>query len=309
MKSLNQKALLREITDYIMIAIGMLSYSIGWTIFLLPNNITVGGVAGLSSIIFWWQQIPVQITYFSLNIILLLIALKVLGLKFCIKTIFGVSMMTLFVALLRNAFPNPTILDEEPFMASIIGSCFCGVGLAFGLSNGGSSGGSDIVAAMINKHKDISLGRVILLTDLIIVSMSYLVLHNWELVIYGYVILFITSFVLDQVINSNRRSVQFLIISERYEEICQRINTEPPFRGCTLVDGTGYYTGNHLKLVIVVTKQRESALLFRLIDDIDPNAFVTQTAVIGVYGRGFDHFKVRKKGKKNHAVEQKAELK
>ncbi|MCI7309329.1 MAG: YitT family protein [Prevotella sp.] len=300
MNPLNNKTLMREISDYMMIALGMLSYSLGWTIFLLPNNITVGGVAGLSSIIFWWQQIPVQTTYFAVNLILLAIALKVLGLKFCIKTIFGVSMMTLFVALFRNAFPHPTILHDEPFMASIIGSCFCGVGIAFALSNGGSSGGSDIVAAVINKHKDISLGRVILLTDLVIVTLSYLVLHNWELVIYGYVILFITSFVIDQVINSSRRSVQFLILSERYEEICQRIISEPPYRGCTLVEATGYYTGNQMKMVIVVTKRRESALLFRLIDDIDPNAFVTQSAVIGVYGRGFDHFKVKKKAQKKN---------
>lgn len=298
MNPLNNKTLMQEISDYMMIALGMLSYSLGWTIFLLPNNITVGGVAGLSSIIFWWQQIPVQTTYFAVNLILLAIALKVLGLKFCIKTIFGVSMMTLFVAFFRNTFPNPTILHDEPFMASIIGSCFCGVGIAFALSNGGSSGGSDIVAAVINKHKDISLGRVILLTDLVIVTLSYLVLHNWELVIYGYVILFITSFVIDQVINSSRRSVQFLILSERYEEICQRIIGEPPYRGCTLVEATGYYTGNQMKMVIVVTKRRESALLFRLIDDIDPNAFVTQSAVIGVYGRGFDHFKVKKKAQK-----------
>lgn len=300
MNPLNNKTLMREISDYMMIALGMLSYSLGWTIFLLPNNITVGGVAGLSSIIFWWQQIPVQTTYFAVNLILLAIALKVLGLKFCVKTIFGVSMMTLFVALFRNAFPHPTILHDEPFMASIIGSCFCGVGIAFALSNGGSSGGSDIVAAVINKHKDISLGRVILLTDLVIVTLSYLVLHNWELVIYGYVILFITSFVIDQVINSSRRSVQFLILSERYEEICQRIISEPPYRGCTLVEATGYYTGNPMKMVIVVTKRRESALLFRLIDDIDPNAFVTQSAVIGVYGRGFDHFKVKKKAQKKN---------
>lgn len=300
MNPLNNKTLMREISDYMMIALGMLSYSLGWTIFLLPNNITVGGVAGLSSIIFWWQQIPVQTTYFAVNLILLAIALKVLGLKFCVKTIFGVSMMTLFVALFRNAFPHPTILHDEPFMASIIGSCFCGVGIAFALSNGGSSGGSDIVAAVINKHKDISLGRVILLTDLVIVTLSYLVLHNWELVIYGYVILFITSFVIDQVINSSRRSVQFLILSERYEEICQRIISEPPYRGCTLVEATGYYTGNQMKMVIVVTKRRESALLFRLIDDIDPNAFVTQSAVIGVYGRGFDHFKVKKKAQKKN---------
>ena len=214
-----------------MIAIGMLSYCIGWTIFLLPNNISTGGVAGLSSILFWGAKVPVQVTFFSVNAVLLIIALRVLGLKFCIKTIYGVVLLTMFVAAFRNLFPHPTILTDQPFMASIIGAVFCGVGIGYGLSFNGSTGGSDIVAAIVNKYRDISLGRVVLLCDMIIVTFSYVALHSWEQVIYGYVVLIITAFVLDQVVNSGRRSVQFLIISERYDEICERITADPPHRG------------------------------------------------------------------------------
>ena len=297
MTAVNKKAIYRELTDYVMIGIGMAFYSLGWVAFYLPNHITSGGVAGLSSIIFWGTHTPVQVTYFSLNLILLAIALKVLGFKFCIKTIYGVMMMTMFVSLFRQLFPNPTILRDEPFMACIIGSCFCGIGLGFGLSYHGSSGGSDIVAAIINKYRDISLGRVILLVDMVIVTLSYLVLKSWEQVIYGYVGLIVVSFVLDQVVNMGKRSVQFLIISERYDEICQRIISTPPHRGCTMIDATGYYSGNHLKLIVLVAKQREASQVYSLIDEVDPQAFVTQTSVSGVYGNGFDKFKVKRSKK------------
>lgn len=277
-----------------MIAVGMLSYCIGWTIFLLPNNISTGGVAGLSSIVFWGTGIPVYVTYFATNLILLGLALKSLGLKFCIKTIYGVVMLTTFTTIFRNMFPNPTILEGEPFMTCIIGAVFCGVGIGYGLAFNGSAGGSDIVAAIVNKYRDISLGRVILLVDMFIVTLSYVVLKSWEQVIYGYVVLIITAFVLDQVVNSGRRSVQLLIMSEKYEEICERITNEPPHRGCTIIDAHGFYTGSNIRLLLVVAKQREAGMLYRIIDEIDPNAFVTQSAVMGVYGRGFDKFKLKK---------------
>jgi yitT family protein len=292
---INKKVLYREILDYVMIAVGMLSYAIGWMVFLLPNHIGNGGVAGLASILNWGQGIPVANTYFVLNAILLAIALKVLGLKFCIRTIYGVVMLTVITKVMGSVFPHPGLLHDEPFMAAIIGASFCGVGLAFGLSYNGSSGGSDIVAAIVNKYRDISLGRVILLVDMTIVTGSYLVLRSWEQVIYGYVNLIVTSFVLDQVINSSRRSVQFLIISERYKEICDMISQGQPHRSSTIIDAKGYYTGNNIKIVIVVTRQREASYVYRMIDDIDPDAFVTQSQVMGVFGKGFDKFKVKKK--------------
>ena len=293
--SIKRNVVYREVLDYVVIAVGTLVYSIGWVIFLLPNNISTGGVAGLSSIVFWGTGMPVFITYFALNAILLVFALKILGWKFCIKTIYGVVLITVIVALLRSLVPDPGLLKDEPFMTSIIGGVFCGVGIGFCLLSNGSTGGSDIVAAIINKYRDISLGKVILLVDMGIVTLSYVVLKNWEQVIYGYVVLFTSSFVLDQVVNSGRRSVQFLIISERYDEICQHITEAPPHRGCTLLDAHGYYTGNDMKVLIVVTKQREAGLLYRMIDNIDPQAFVTQSAVMGVYGKGFDKFKVKKR--------------
>lgn len=295
---INKKVLYREILDYVLIAVGMLSYAIGWFIFLLPNHIGNGGVAGFASIVYWGQGIPASWTYFCLNAILLAVALKVLGLKFCIRTIYGVVVLTFFTRILGAYFPHPMLLHNEPFMAAIIGAVFCGVGLAFGLSYNGSSGGSDIVAAIVNKYRDISLGRVILLVDMTIVTGSYLVLHSWEQVIYGYVNLIITSFVLDQVMNTSRRSVQFLIISEHYKEICDKISYDQPHRSSTIIDAKGHYSGNDIKVVIVVTRQREASLVYRMIDEIDPDAFVTQSQVMGVFGKGFDKFKVKKKSHK-----------
>lgn len=308
--TISKKVLYRETLDYIMIAIGCISYSIGWTIFLLPNDISTGGVAGLSSIVFWAFNIKVSYTYFSLNALLLVVALKTLGWRFCVKTIYGVIVMTISVGLLREYVPDPTIMKGEPFMAALIGSLFCGTGLGFCLSYNGSTGGSDIVAAIVNKYRDISLGRVLILVDTSIVTLSYVVLKDWERVIYGYLSLVIVSFVLDQVVNSGRRSVQFLIISERYNEICKQITETPPHRGCTIIDAHGYYSGQTTKVVLVVTRQREARVLYHLINDIDPHAFVTQSQVMGVFGQGFDKFKVKSKNnnkKSNEATALKTE--
>jgi uncharacterized membrane-anchored protein YitT (DUF2179 family) len=281
-----------EVRDYLTIAIGMLSYCIGWGVFLLPNSITTGGVAGVSSILFWGTGIPVQLSYFVINGILLLIALRVLGVRFCLKTIYAVTVLTVGVAYVTANY-HGHLLQDQPFMAAIIGAVFCGCGVGLGLSSNGSTGGTDIIAAVINKYRDISLGRIIMFCDVIIISSSYIVLNDWEKVIYGYVVLYVTAFCIDQVVNSRRSSVQFFIISAKYKEIGERINREP-HRGCTVIDAQGFYSGNEVKMLFVLAKRRQSDMIFRIINDVDPTAFVSQSAVIGVYGEGFDRFKVRR---------------
>ena len=279
-----------ELQDYLMIAVGMLLGSIGWVVFLLPNNITTGGLPGIASILYWGLGIPVQVSYFVLNAILLAIALKVMGWRFCIKTIYAVVLFTMFTSIFEPMARNSGFLSDQPFMAAVVGACFLGMTSGMGLYSGGSTGGSDLIAAMVNKYHDISLGRVILICDLIIITSSYLVLRSWEQVIYGYVVLFISAFCVDRFINSMRSSVQFFIISDKYEEIAKHITAEA-LRGCTVINAEGFYSGHEVKMLFVLARQNESSRIFNIIDMIDPHAFVSQSAVIGVYGEGFDKVK------------------
>ena len=259
----SRQTILREAKDYVMIAVGMILYGIGWTVFLLPNDITTGGVPGIASIVYWATGFPVQYTYFSINFFLLLLALKLLGLKFCIKTIFGVFTLTFFLSVIQQLASGVSLLRDQPFMACVIGASFCGGGIGVAFCANGSTGGTDVIAAIINKYRDITLGRVILICDMIIITSSYFVLKDWEKVVYGFATLYICSFVLDQVVNSARQSVQFFIISNKYEEIGRHIN-EYPHRGVTIINATGFYTGREVKMMFVLAKKRESTIIFRL---------------------------------------------
>lgn len=290
--SLSRQVLLRETRDYLMIALGMILYGIGWTVFLLPNDITTGGVPGIASIVFWATGFPVQYTYFLINAVLLMLALKILGFKFSIKTIFAVFTLTFFLSLIQELTAGMHLLQDQPFMACVLGASFCGSGIGIAFSSSGSTGGTDIIAAIINKYRDITLGRVMMICDMIIITSSYFVLKDWEKVVYGFVTLYVCSFVLDQIVNSARQSVQFFIISKKYQEIGKEINAL--HRGVTVIDATGLYTGQEQKMMFVLAKKRQSTTIFRIINDIDPTAFVSQSAVIGVYGEGFDHFKLKK---------------
>ena len=280
--------------NYALLAVAMFIGCMGWMVFLLPNNIALGGVTGISSILYWGTGIPVQVTYFTINAVLLAFALRVLGLKFCLKTIYAVVFFTVFSTIIGEMTKDTTLLHDQPFMAAIVGATFLGISIGLGLLSGGSTGGSDVIAAMVNKYHDISLGHVILICDLIIITSSYLVLRDWEQVIYGYVVLFVASFCVDRVINTARRSVQFFIISDKHEEIGHAINLEAQ-RGCTVIDGQGFYTGKPVRILFVLAKQSQSAKIFHIIDQTDPHAFVSQSAVIGVYGQGFDQFKTGRK--------------
>lgn len=297
-QKISRKLLLSELHDYAFIFIGILMCASGWVVFLLPNHIMTGGTPGISSILEWGMGIDVEYSYIAINGILLLIALKILGLRFCVKTIYAVALFSTFIPILRNLVGDRQLLSDQLFMATVVGACFWGCGVGISLAAHGSTGGSDVVAAIVNKYKDISLGHAILITDLLIITSSYLVLRDWEQVIYGYVMLFISTFCVDQVVNMSRRSVQFFIITEKYNEIGEQINNNI-HRGCTLIKGQGFYSGRDVSMLFVLARRSESGRIFALINEIDPKAFVSQSAVIGVYGEGFEGFKARLRTKKH----------
>lgn len=292
---MTRKTRLHEIRDYIVIAFAMLIGAVGLNVFLIPNHIPMGGVGGIASILYWGLGIPVSVSYLVLNVFLLIFALRILGWRFCMKTIYGVAFFSLFTRIIESMSEGASpLLHGQPFLAAVVGGFFMGGSAGLGLSCNGSTGGSDTVAAMINKYYNISLGHVILLCDLFIITSSYLVLQSWDVVIFGFVCLFVQSLSVDHVVNSLRRSVQFFIISDKYLELSAAINTAAD-RGCTVMDGHGCYSGKDVHILFVLTRQRELQKVFRLISEIDPAAFVSQSAVIGVYGLGFDRFKVGKK--------------
>lgn len=291
----NKGKLWRQLRDYGIITIAMLLGVIGLNLFLLPNEITTGGIIGVASIVYWGTGIPVQETFFVINTVLLLVALKVLGWHFCAKTVYGVVVFTVASAVLQRVMPPDLhLLADQKFMACMVGAVFLGTSVGLGLSAGGSTGGSDVIAAMVHKYRDVSLGHIILFCDLTIITSSYVVLRDWEKVLYGYVLLFVISFVVDHIVNSLRQSVQFFIISDRYQEIGEAIN-EIADRGCTMLNGNGFFTKKDKKVIFCIAKKSESNFIFELIDEIDPNAFVAQSAVVGVYGQGFDHVKKHRK--------------
>ena len=292
----------RELKDYVAITLGIICYALGWAAFMLPYQISTGGVTGISALIYYITGIEIQVSYFVINAIFMVFALKILGLKLCIKTLYAIPALTfflwLFQVLLKDDAGNlPLLLGPgQEFMALVIGASMLGFGIGFVFIYNGSTGGTDILAWIINKYKDVSLGRLIMYGDIIIISSCYLVFHDWKRVLFGFCVLFIMSVVIDYVVNSNRQSVQFLIFSRKHEEIAETITKELR-RGVTLLDGTGWYSKQSIKVVVVLAKKNQSNEIFRLVRDIDENAFISQSNVVGVYGEGFDKLKIKNKKK------------
>jgi uncharacterized membrane-anchored protein YitT (DUF2179 family) len=274
----------------------------GVTVFMLPYSLTTGGVAGVASIIYYATGIEVQVTYVIVNIILLIIAIKELGIRFCFKTIYAVFFMTfvlwLFQRIIEIPDPNqtgammlPKFIGEESFMACVLGAILCGSGVALCFENNGSTGGTDIIAAIVNKHRNMSLGSVIMSCDVVIISSCYFIFHDWFRVIYGFVMLFICSTTIDYWMRRRQQSVQFMIFSRNPDAIADAIIET--HHGVTILDGEGWYTHTDRKVIVSIIRRRDQALMQRIIKHIDPYAFVSMTDASGVWGESFDKFKVQ----------------
>ena len=282
---------LNLVKDYVMITLGLFCYAFGFTAFILPEKIVIGSVTGLSSLIHFWTGANVAVTYYVINIILLAIAFRSVGKQFVLRTIIGATISTIFIGVLQPLFPEP-IIAQQTFMNVILGAVLCGLGLGTVFSHGGSTGGTDIIAAMVAKYSTVSFGRTMMYCDVLIICSSWLLFHSIDKIVYGLIFMVIYSVTADRVINNTRQNVQFLIISKKWEEIADNI-IAVAHRGCTILDGKGWYTKDDVKIVLVMCRKHESVNIFRIIKETDRGAIITQSNVNGVYGFGFDELKVR----------------
>jgi uncharacterized membrane-anchored protein YitT (DUF2179 family) len=286
---INRAVVLQEIQDQSIILTGLILYALGWTGFLLPNEITTGGATGIAAIVFFGAKIPVGITYICINGVLLLFSIKIFGFKFSFRTILSVIVIGSLLSILQPYFKEP-LVKGEPFMNCILGGVLCGTGLGLVFNYKGSTGGTDIIALIINKYRNISVGKGLLICDVIIIASAYLVFQSIEKIVYGLVVMGVTSYTVDMVLSGARQSVQFFIFSDKYAEIADTI-TQDLHRGCTVPDGIGWYSKKTVTVVIVPAKKTESTTIFRIVKHIDPHAFISQSSVIGVYGEGFQQIK------------------
>ena len=311
--TLDHRLIWNEVRDYLAILLGLVMYSIAFTVFLLPYQIVSGGVTGLSAIIYYATGFHLENTYIIINLILLVVALKILGFKFMMKTIFAIFALYFLLMFAQaimptqaNGLPIKVLGEGQDFMSMIIGSVITGIALATVFLNNGSTGGPDIIAASVNKYHNISLGSVLISVDFCIIGSCMFFpqfgdyIERAHKVMFGLCVMAIENFVLDYVMNARRESVQFMIFTKKWQEIANAIGTEMN-HGVTILDGHGWYTGQEIKVLCILAKKRESVYIFRLIKMLDPQAFVSQSSVIGVYGEGFDEMKVKiKQQKKNN---------
>lgn len=271
--------------DYLVILLGLSIYAVSLTGFLIPFKVVTGGLGGVSLLIRYSTGIPVWASYFTINLLLLILAWYIMGRKYVFKTLFSSIILTILLNIAERHITEALVANET--MAILIGAIGCGTGLGMVLASNSSTGGTDIIAAIITKFHYISMGRVLMLVDVFIILSSYFIFQSLEKIIIGFVIGFIIYYAVDMVIDGSRQSVQFFIFSRKYDEIATHINSELE-RGCSVIDGIGWYSKEPQKVVMLMVRRNESTSVFRLVQRIDKEAFITQSNVRGVYGKGFE---------------------
>ena len=310
--SISAKTVLRVGKEYLLMTIGLLLYVLGWSIFLVPNNLVGGGVTGIASIVQYATGGAIKIgwTYLGVNAVLLILALKTLGKSFGGKTVFAVLVCSFGLNFFQRVIPQEFIqtmaLDNGKLMCTIIGAIMAGAGIGISMSQGGSTGGTDIIALIVNKYRGVSPGRMILWTDSVIILSSLIVpsympdgtlmpfTEKVTTVVYGFVLIALVSTALDMVLSGSKQSVQLFILSKKSTEIADAI-TNDLHRGVTVLDGKGWYTKQSMQVLMVLTRKADLNIILRYIRSIDPDVFMSVSSVTGVYGKGFDALKTARK--------------
>ena len=284
------KKIQQEIKSYVLIGLGIILYSICSLSFLVPHKIVGGGVTGLSTIIYYLSNgtLPVGITFGVINVLLVAIALKILGPKFGVKTIFAIIIGSIAMSILQPLIPEALVSDK--FMSTVMAGILTGVGISIALAEGGSTGGTDIVAMLITKYKNVSPGKMLMYCDSLIILSSLVINFNIEGLMYGFVTMGVVSFTIDFVLTGKKQSAQLFLFTNKYEEVAERITKEIN-HGVSVVDCVGWYSKQSKKMLIVVVRKNEAIDVLRLAKQVDSNAFMTMNTVMGVFGRGFDEVK------------------
>ena len=294
----SKKQVLDEVKRYVIITLALFTMCLGWTAFLIPNHLMGGGVSGIAALIYWGTNgaISTGISVFVINAILLLIALKVIGVGFGIKTGYSIIMASLFMSLLQHFITDPMMAGEmqpfvsDHFLAAILGGGLAGLSIGVAFTQGGSTGGTDIIAMIVCKYRNISQGRVILLCDIIIISCGFIVGNTIEDFIYSFVVMGVCSYCIDLVLTGNKQTVKAFIFTSQPEKVADRIGNEM-HRGVTMINGTGWYTKHEGPILMVVAHKRESQMILCIVKEEDPQAFMTMNTVMGAYGKGFEQIR------------------
>jgi uncharacterized membrane-anchored protein YitT (DUF2179 family) len=296
--------------DYALVTVGVISYALGWSVFLLPNNLVGGGVSGFASILMYATGIPMGVTYFVLNVILLIIGTKILGTGFGGKTIYAIIMTSLMLSILPKVIPADFIhefaVSNGKLICTILGGVIAGFGIGLSISRGGSTGGTDIVALVWCKFKPASPGRVILIIDVGIILSSLLFPSYTDtgelltfsdklaVVVYGLIQVTVSGYAIDLYLSGSKQSVQAFIFTRKVNEMADAIAFDMK-RGVTVLPAKGWYSKDEKEVLMVVTRKTDLDLLLRYVKSIDPDAFLSVSTVMGVYGQGFDTIKVKTK--------------
>lgn len=282
--------------DFLAINIGMAVYSLGWAAFLLPYHITTGGMAGMAAILQYATGFPMQVTILIVNAILLAIAWWQLGWKFTLKTGYAVLALSTFLQIGQDMMTDSSgqliqlMGTDQDSMACVLGAIFNGIGIGIVFLSGGSTGGWDIVAALVNKFRNVSLGRVLLFLDFFVIASCWPLFHDWRMVVFGYVTLAVYTYALDMLINSSRQDVQLIIMTRQHQAISDQI-IQNTCHSVTVMGGEGYYSHQEVKVLITIVHKRELVKVLRMIKEADPMAFISQSRCEGVYGNGFNTIK------------------
>jgi len=285
---------MKTIRSHAIITFGILCIAIGWGAFLIPSKVIGGGVSGIAALIYFVTDIPPSIIYLLINAGLIVTSMKIVSVDFGLKSIYGAIVFSGMLALFQIIFPEPPV--DDVLLASIVGAILSGIGSGIVFTQGGSVGGTDLIAMMVTSRRNISPGRVIMMVDVVVISSSFLIL-DLQKMIYGYCVMVIAAYVVDFVLAGSKQSYQLFIFSNKYEEVAENLSKNVK-RGLTLVDAQGWYTRKPTKMLLIIVRKHEVTDVFRSVKEIDPEAFISMGNVMGVYGEGFDRMKVKIKKNK-----------